>query len=106
MDGSYSNTAFDNRWLAKQYGNVLVTKEVQTQLRKDKHESKDKQKSENEQKGKETDIEEINKTEDKQRSKETGVEKANELDKPSRLSDELDEFSESSSSDCLFVPTV
>ena len=83
IDGGYINAAFDNRRLAGQHSGGLVTGEVQTQLRKDKQGS-----------------------EDKQRGEETEVEEANESDEPSESSNESDEPSESSGSDRSFVPTV
>ena len=106
MDRSYSIAAFDNRRLAGQYGGELVIGEFQTPLCKDKQGSKDKQESEDEQRGQKIGVEESNKTEDEQKGKETKVEEANKLDKPSTSSDELDEPSESSGSNYLFVPTV
>ena len=106
MDGSYSNTAFDNRRLVGQHSSGLVTGEVQTQLRKDEQGSKDKQGSKDEQRGKEIGMEKANETEDEQRGEETGVEEANELDESSEFSDESNKPSKSNLLDCLFVPTI
>ena len=77
-----------------------MTREVQIQLCKDKQGSKVEQRS------KKTGLEEANKIKDKQRSAEIGVEEANELDEPSESIDKSDKSSESSRSDCLFVPTI
>ena len=83
IDGSYINAVFDNRRLAGEHGSGLVTGKVQTQLHKDKLGS-----------------------EDEQRGEETRVEEPNESVEPCESSDESDKPSETSRSDCLFVPTV
>ena len=83
MDGSYINTAFDNRRLAGQHDGGLVTEKVQTQLHKDEQEI------ENEQKDEKTEVEEANKS-----------------DEPSESSDESDKPGQSSRLDRSFVPTV
>ena len=51
-------------------------------------------------------MEEANETMDEQKGEEIGVEEINELDKLSESSDELNKPSESSGSDCLFMPTI
>lgn len=51
-------------------------------------------------------MEEANETEDKQRGEEIRVKEANKSEKSSESSDKLDKPSESSGSDCLFLPIV